>query len=239
MNNGAKYIGNLISDSNICERDTFTFSDGYKFKDVGLYSDFNTDLLINNYDSLTTYKSGSISESNTFGSLVKDKEVLGRKVAGVTLMVGSNGGAVQNGASAADNVIVLTTRWNDYNLQLSAGNFIGINLSADKVYYETQGKGCTTSYSILSAHQDGDDLQDIIDSIKYLNFIRKDFVGDWSDKAGANYENFYALGTIDSLFKGGLDAFFDTDSTSNSGGEITVNSSNMYNFITVENWQTN
>lgn len=246
MNTGAKSVRSILSSGGTVERGTVTLSNGYTFNDVGLYSGFTTQNLIDNYSSLTTYKSGSISENNTFGSLIKGYKVLGKEVQGITLMVGSNGGAVQNGSSASDNMIVLTNRWNDYNLQVSAGNFIGINISADKVNYTALGKGVTTSYSILGAKQDGDNLQEIIDSVKYLSFIRNAYLGnagngsEWYNLLGADYDKFYSLGTIDSLFVGGLDAFFaDDDETKASGGTVSVDSSVSYNFITIENWQTN
>ncbi len=235
MNDGARDMRQLFTSSNTTTRGTITCSDGYKFKDVALSSDLSTTKYRNQYSAMTTYTS--------FNSLVSGKQVLGKTVAGLSLLIGSNGGSVLNGATAADNVVVMTTRWNNYSLTLSKGNFIGINISADKVGYESQGSGCTTSYSILSAHQEGDDLQGIIDAIKYLCFLKNGSENYTSANdrfgSGDEYEKFYSLFTFDSLYQGGLDAFFDTDSTSNSGGEITVNSSNMYNFITVENWQTN
>jgi hypothetical protein len=219
---------------------------GYTF-DVRLVDGITTSLLKANSDSIKNVT------GDYYNSIVSGKTVKGKTLTGATIFIGSNGGFVVND-SVGKNSLALTVAWTAYGFGMNSGQFTGLNLSASKIAFSVNGKGAVTSYSILGANDDytdqtSNDLVDLINELKYLTFFDINSYFDtkgngatWYTETGGtsgSWEDFYALGSIDSLFVGGLDAFFSTDDTSNAGGDITVNSSNMYNFITVENWQTN
>ncbi len=236
----ARYIKSIAGAGGVSRGSiTYTNPAGYTFKDVSVIDGITTSKIKSSYGSL-------LKPDNYYQNIVSGKTVLGKSLTGAVIFVGSNGGFVVNDA-VGNNALSLTTAWAPYTLGLNTGSFVGLNLSASKISFTAMGKGVVTSYSMVNGSTEGDDLEEVVDSLKYLNFLGDDILG--KDGNGTQYYNitggetgswneFYALGSIDSLYKGGLDAFFSESGSDTSGGDVTVSSSNMYNFITVENWNT-
>lgn len=140
-----------------------------------------------------------------------------------------------------DAAVAFVNVWNAYTVQFNGGSIVGIIMSADKCLYKILGNNrITTAYSILNAKDIGNDtaktdMDKMIDNLQYCIFMRNVNNSTQHNTANGNTYQNYGLYMLDSLFTGGMKSFT-SDGGGSSGGSMTVDSKNMYDFITVENW---
>ena len=139
-----------------------------------------------------------------------------------------------------DNSILLGCCWQAYTVQ-GKGNFCGIAMSAECTTYKVND-GKMEAYSILSIPDSEKATRDqLMNKLSYCCLLRFSSVGTTSGNGAAfsaYHDDLYKLAMLENLFVGGMKSFT-SDSSSGSAGSVSVNTSNMYDFITIENWETN
>lgn len=139
-----------------------------------------------------------------------------------------------------DNSILLGCCWQPYTVQ-GTGNFCGIAMSCECTTYKVND-GKMEAYSILSIpDSEKTTRNELMSKLSYCCCLRFSSVGTTSGNGAAfsaYHDDLYKLAMLENLFVGGMKSFT-SDSSSASGGSVSVNTSNMYDFITIENWQTN
>lgn len=139
--------------------------------------------------------------------------------------------------------ILLACTYDDYTVQQNGGTLVGILISADKCKYDVNGRMVTTACSILNAKDDATgtaktQIDNLFSELQYVTFMREPNNTTQYYAGGVNYREYYQLTMLDSLFTGGMKSFT-SDGGSSSGGDVTMDITNMYDFISVENWESN
>ena len=146
------------------------------------------------------------------------------------------------------NALVMYLTYNNYEIHLSSQKAVGMFVSADSCYYFNDGKGVAVCYSLQATKEyDPDAYQSLCNIIKndlkYITF-ETDAAMDKAKNYFKNDDMFeygYATCSIDSTFIQGIEEALTGDGSGdeNLGGEVDVDISNMYDFISVENWESN
>lgn len=209
--------------------------ESYSYTKDGIEYHFNEVSTIDNitYSNMKDNIAAQGLRNNT--SLLGISSLLGIPINGLSVYTGSNGGSFLND-SDTNNCVTYCMMWGSYGFTSNPGNIFGLNISASKVSYSAEGKGTVTAYSLQNVYsEDPTSGQRIIDVLKGINTIK---LNDNSIK-GLNSDEVYALGMADSVIKGGIETLFDVQSGNGGSSSVKINSSNMYDFISVENWQKN
>lgn len=212
------------------------------------------------FDKLTIV-TGKPNTNDLLGSMMNASDVQNAdgisisSILGKTFRLGENTlnkvvfrvGNVQDCAenlSNDDAAVAFVNVWNAYTVQFNGGSIIGIIMSADKCTYKILGGNkLTTAYSILNAKDTAEetqktDMDNLIDNLQYCIFMRNVNNTTQHGTGSINTYQNYGCYMLDSLFTGGMKSF-----TSGGGGsagdKVSMDSKNMYDFITVENWNQN
>jgi hypothetical protein len=223
------YYGDYYSDTNVKRVTDYSYTVNgteYHFGDVAMISDMT-------YSKMKTLS--LLKEERKTYSILGISSLLGVSINGFSVYTGSNGGNLIND-SDTNNCVTYCMMWGSYGFQSNPGNIFGLNISASKITYKALGKGTVTAYSLQNVYSnDAVSGQRIIDVLKRINTI--DLDANEIEKLYS--DGIYTLGMADSVIKGGVDTMFDVQSGNGGSSSVKINSSNMYDFISVENWQKN
>lgn len=136
--------------------------------------------------------------------------------------------------------------WDDFIYHVTAGTVIGTIISGNKLEYWNMGNAVSINYALKSITDETNGqkiLEDLCNEMKYICAMNYDEIKPEGN--GASYKSptdtnkLYGLGMLDSLYKGGVESFAKTTGSTGPGGPVEFKVTNMYDFITVENWRTN
>ncbi len=204
----------------------------YYFNDITTVGSMTSSNYVSSYDSNKESLSGgnfSSGVSFNFNGINRNK---------VAFLIGDVDRKVEDGGA-----IVWANQWKEVWYHVSKSDYIGTLISAEKGGFYNMGQGTSVGYSLL--HGNKESLKKLINVLKYIGFMKKDEIGNppgagnGAKYNGSDTDKLYGLGMLDSLYKGGLDAFLDEQSDEGAGGPVEFDVSSMYDFITIENWKTN
>lgn len=203
----------------------------YTFGKTSFISGINSDYI---YDNWTSLGGGSYTAATSFNFLDTDMNRCNFILGNVSEVVHAN-----------KTEVLWANQWQDANVQVPSDSYVGTVISASKGVYSIQGSGASVGYSVLlgNAEGSGDGLDKLVNQYKYVGFIQTSILNKSGN--GSRYvlttewNNFYSLGLLDSLYVGGLESFKNSDDSDDVGGDVTINVTNMYDFISQENWQSN
>ena len=179
----------------------------------------------------------------TFADMGLSSIVLGdNTLDGVTFKIGKITDCGENLDSDNSRVVIVCV-WEDYIIQQNGGTVVGIVMSADKCKYDVNGRMVTTACSVLNAKDDGTNnaktqMDNLFKELQFVSFSRTSNNSTQYYANGVNFYDDYQLTLLDSLFVGGMTSFT-SDGGGQQGGDAYIDTSNMYDFITIENWQAN